>query len=154
MDATLITPVLTTIVNVPSTIAKVQASMGKPELKQNEESLGEVTGLMSMNSSKVRASLAISFGQQTIFDIVKRMLGEEITELNDTAKDMTGEMTNMVVGGAKNLYLEQGYDFDMSTPNILVGEKHTIHHEVNGQTLVLPFTSDCGDFYVEICFEE
>ena len=60
MDARLINPVLTTIVNVLSTMANVQASMGKPELKQNEESLGEVTGLMSMNSSKVRASLAIS----------------------------------------------------------------------------------------------
>lgn len=154
MDAKLINPVLNTIVNVLSTMANVQASMGKPSLKEGQQALGAVTGIMNMVSPNVRASLAISFAQTTIFDIVKRILGEEITELGDTAKDMTGEMTNMVVGGAKNLYLEQGYDFDMSTPDILMGDDHLVQHACNGRTLLLPFTSESGEFFVEICFED
>ena len=150
----LINPVLETMVSVLSTMANLQPSIGKLRLKQNEIALGEVTGIMSMVSPKVRASLAITFTRPAILDLVKRMLGEELSEVDDTARDMAGEMTNMVVGGAKNLYAAQGYDFDMSTPSILVGENHTVHHAYPGKTIVMPFNSDSGEFFVEICFEE
>ncbi len=154
MDAKLINPVLETMVSVLSTMANVKPNLGKPKIKTDEISLGDVTGIMSMVSPRVKASLAISFSKSAIIDLVQRMLGEEITEVNETAKDMAGEMTNMVVGGAKNLYAEQGYDFDMSTPKLLLGKEHRIHHEFTGQTIVLPFSADAGEFYVEICFEE
>jgi len=154
MDAKLINPVLETMVSVLSTMANVKPNLGKPKIKTDEVALGDVTGIMSMVSPKVRASLAISFSKSIIIDLVQRMLGEEITEVDDTARDMAGEMTNMVVGGAKNLYAEQGYDFDMSSPKLLLGKEHTIHHEFSGQTIVLPFSADAGEFYIEICFEE
>ena len=154
MDAKLINPVLETMVTVLSTMANVKPNFGKPTIKTDEVALGEITGIMSMVSPKVRASLAISFSKSIIIDLVQRMLGEEITEVDDTARDMAGEMTNMVVGGVKNLYAEQGYDFDMSSPKLLLGKQHTIHHEFIGQTIVLPFSADAGEFYIEICFEE
>ncbi len=154
MDAKLINPVLETMVNVLSTMANVQPSMGKPAIKNDEIALGDVTGMMTMVGTKAKASLAISFTKEAIIDIVKRLLREEITELNDMAKDMAGEMTNMLVGGAKNIYVSQGYDFDMSIPDVLVGKEHIIHHKFDGKTILLPFTSEVGDFYVEICFEE
>ena len=154
MNVNLINPVLETMVNVLSTMANVQPSIGKPTLKQNEVALGEVTGIMSMVSPKVRASLAITFTRPAMLDIVKRMLGEELTDLDDTARDLAGEMTNMVVGGAKNLYAAQGYEFDMSSPSILMGKNHTVHHAYPGKTIVMPFSSEAGAFFVEICFEE
>ena len=128
--------------------------MGKPTLKQDAVALGEVTGIMTMNSPKVNGSFAITFTAPAIFDIVRRMLGEEINEINDVARDMAGEMTNMVVGGAKNLYVEQGYDFDMSTPSILMGKDHKVEHTCSGKTIVLPFAVDGREFFVEMCFDE
>ena len=154
MDVKLINPILESMVNVLSTMANVKPSLGKPQIKTDEISQGDVTGIMSMVSPKVRASLAISFSKSAIIDLVQRMLGDKITDVDDTAKDMVGEMTNMVVGGVKNLYAEQGYDFDMSTPKLLHGKDHIIHHEFTGQTIVLPFIANAGEFYVEICFEE
>jgi chemotaxis protein CheX len=154
MDVRLINPVLETMLNVLSTMADVQPDVGKPSLKQDAIAKGEVTGLMSMVSPQVRASLAISFSKPVIIEIVRRMLGEEIKEIDATAQDLTGEMANMVVGGAKNLFAAQGYDFDMSTPAILVGKDHAIHHEFVGKTILLPFTTEAGNFYVEICFED
>jgi len=154
MDAKLINPVLETMVTVMSTMANVKPAMGKPCLKNDETALGEVTGIMTMSSPKVNASMAITFTRGAMFSIVKRMLGEEITELDDTARDMAGEMTNMVVGGAKNLYAAQGYDFDMSSPNILMGENHKVCHDVSGKTIVLPFKAEGDEFFVELCFED
>lgn len=154
MDVRLINPVLETMINVLSTMANMQPDVGKPSLKKGEVAMGEVTGIMRMVSPQVRASLAITFTKPVIIDIVRRMLGEDIQEVDDTARDLTGEMANMVVGGAKNLFAAQGYEFDMSTPDILVGKDHTVHHHFSGKTILLPFTADSGQFFVEICFED
>ena len=153
MDVKLINPVLETMINVLSTMANVQPDVGKPSLKQDEVARGEVTGIMSMLSPQVRGSLAITFTKPVIIDIVRRMLGEDIQEIDDTARDLTGEMANMVVGGAKNLFAAQGYDFNMSTPQILFGKDHMVHHSVSGKTLLLPFTTESGQFFIEMCFE-
>lgn len=154
MDVKLINPVLETVLNVLGTMANIRPDVGKPMLKQDAVALGEVTGIMDMISPQVRASLAISFSKPVIIEIVRSMLGEEIDSIDGTAKDMTGELANMVVGGAKNLYAAQGYDFSMSSPEVLQGESHTIRHACTGKTLLLPLSLAAGDFYLELCFEE
>ena len=150
MKANMINPILTTMVNVMTTMAQIEPSMGKPTLKNDDTALGEVTGIMSMKSPQMNGSFAITFTASAIFDIVKRMLGEDITEINDMAKDLAGEMTNMVVGGAKNIYVDQGYEFNMSTPNILAGKDHKVEHNCNGKTIVLPFEIDGRELFVEM----
>lgn len=154
MDVRFINPLLESLMNVLSTMVKVEPKPGKPELKKDEIACGEVTGFMVMESEKANGSMAITFTTPVIIDIVKRMLGADITEVDDMAKDLTGEMANMVVGGAKNLLNENGYDFKMSLPEVLAGEAHQIKHKYKGQTVILPFTIDAGSFFVEICFEQ
>jgi len=149
-----VNPVLESMLKVLATMANLQPKVGKPALKKDQIARGEVSGIMDMVSATARASLAISFTTPVICDIVKRMLGDEIAEVTDTARDLTGEMTNMVVGGAKNLFVTQGYDFTMSSPNVVSGKDHIIVHKYPGRTLILPFQTDAGQFFVEICFEE
>ena len=88
-----------------------------------------------------------------IFDIARRMLGEEVTEVNSTVPDLVGEITNMVTGGAKRLLSEQGYDFDMAIPAVVAGKNHRISHKSNGVKIMIPFSTLAGKFFVEICFE-
>ncbi len=154
MDVRLVNPVLESMLKVLGTMAQLQPKVGKPSLKNDQIARGDVSGVMSMVSAKARASLAITFTTPVICDIVKRMLGDNIAEVTDTARDLTGEMTNMVVGGAKNLFVILGYDFDMSSPMVVSGKNHLIAHKFKGRTLILPFQTDAGEFFVEICFEE
>lgn len=154
MDVRLVNPVLESILKVLDTMAQLRPKVGKPTLKSNQIARGDVSGVMSMVSAKARASLAITFTTPVICDIVKRMLGDDIAEITDTARDLTGEMTNMVVGGAKNLFVTQGYDFDMSAPSVLSGKDHVIPHKFKGRTVIVPFQTEAGEFFVEICFEE
>ena len=153
MDAKFINPVLNSMVNVLATMAQIDSEPGKPVLKTDDEARGAVTGLIALQGAQVRGSMAISFPQAVIADIVQRMLGEEITEVDETARDLTGEITNMVLGGAKNLFEQQGYDFGLSLPNVLVGVKHVVEHPYPGPKILLPFQTGAGEFYVEICFE-
>ena len=154
MDVRFINPVLETLMNVLGTMAQMQPKVGKPALKQNQQALGEVTGFMKMESPQTRGSMSITFTRPVIFEIARRMLGAELTEIDDVARDLTGEMANMVVGGAKNILVDKGFDFEMSLPQVLSGQPHDIKHNCDAQTIMLPFKAESGEFCIEICFED
>lgn len=153
MEAKFINPVLDAMMNVLKTMAKLDPKPGKPELKKNNIARGDVTGLMTMVSNEVKGSLAITFTKPAILDIAKRMLNQEFTEIDDMVTDLTGELTNMVTGGAKAIFEQQGYNFNMSIPTVVSGENHTVEHKSDGPTIILPFTTEAGQFFVEVCFE-
>ena len=153
MKVEFINPFLESIVNVLETMADVKATPGKPQRKEDDTANGDVTGVIGMASEQVKGSLAITFSSEAIFDIARRMLGENVTEINSTVTDLVGEITNMVTGGAKRVLAEQGYDFDMAIPAVVAGKNHRITHKSNGMKLVIPFSIIAGKFYVEVCFE-
>ena len=154
MKVEFINPFLESIVNVLETMADVKATPGKPQRKEEDIANGDVTGVIGMASQQVKGSLALTFTSAAIFDIAKRMLGEEVTDINHTVTDLVGEITNMVTGGAKRLLAEQGYDFDMAIPAVVTGKNHRISHKSNGMKIIIPFSIVAGKFFVEICFED
>ncbi|MDH5191033.1 MAG: chemotaxis protein CheX [Gammaproteobacteria bacterium] len=155
MDVKFINPVLNSVLNVLSTMAQLEVRPGKPSIKENTSAQGDVTGYMTMQSPQANGSMAITFSKPAILDITKRMLGESHEEINETILDMTGELANMAVGGAKNILIEQGYDFNMSLPSVLSGAEHDIKHlEQETPVIIMPFETDAGTFYVEACFKE
>ncbi|MDH5178425.1 MAG: chemotaxis protein CheX [Gammaproteobacteria bacterium] len=152
MDVLIINALLNSLMNVLSTMANLVPKPGDPIAKKDNLARGEVTGLLDMESDIAKGSMAISFTTGFIKSLVKRMVGDEIKQVDDTAKDLTGEMANMIVGGAKAILSEKGIDISMSTPQVLSGNKHEINHKYPGQTVILPFKSEEGEFFLEINF--
>lgn len=134
-------------------MAMIKASPGKPQIKEDELSLGDVTGIIAMSSKTAKGSFAISFPEKVILNITHKMLGERLETIDETVLDLVGELTNMMSGGAKTLFSEQGIDFDLTIPSILSGKDHTVSHQAVGPKIVMPFTTEMGEFYVEVCFE-
>lgn len=153
MKVEFINPFLESIVHVLETMANVKVTAGKPQRKEDDTANGDVTGVIGMASAQVKGSLAITFSSAAIFDIAKRMLGEDVKEIDNTVTDLVGEITNMVTGGAKRVLAEQGYDFDMAIPAVVAGKNHSISHKSKGLKIVIPFSILAGKFYVEVCFE-
>jgi chemotaxis protein CheX len=154
MKAEFINPFIESMQNVLSTMAMMEAQPGKPALKEDDVARGDVTGLIGMTSPQTKGSLSISFSESVICKIASNMLGERITKIDETATDLVGELTNMVTGGAKNLLAEKGYDFDMAIPAVVAGKNHVVRHKTNGPRIQLPFNTDSGRFFIEICFEQ
>ena len=154
MNAEFINPFLSSLQNVLSTMANVQIRPGKPGLKRDEVARGDVSGLIGMVGKQTKGSFSISFETKLALEIMNRMLGERPDTINEDVTDMVGEITNMVTGGAKNILGDKGYDFDMATPAVVSGVAHTISHKAKGPKLILPFDSDFGKVYIEICFDE
>lgn len=154
MNVEFINPFLVSLINVVSTMATMDLKPGKPQLKNHDLAKGDVSGLIGMVGPKTRGSLSITFEESLILEIMDKMLGEKHNSINEDVTDLVGEITNMVTGGAKNLLSEKGYDFDMATPAVVSGKNHTISHKSKGKKILMPFTHECGNAYIEICFED
>ncbi|ABI73180.1 MULTISPECIES: chemotaxis protein CheX [Shewanella] len=154
MNVEFINPFLVSLINVISTMATMDLKPGKPQLKNHDLAKGDVSGLIGMVGPKTRGSLSITFEQPLILEIMNKMLGEKPEFINDEVTDLVGEITNMVTGGAKNLLSEKGYDFDMATPAVVSGKNHTISHKARGKKIMMPFSHEFGNAFIEICFED
>ncbi|MEK7322038.1 MAG: chemotaxis protein CheX [Pseudomonadota bacterium] len=154
MNVAFINPFLESILNVLSTMAQLEATPGRPMLKNDDVARGDVTGVIGMTSALAKGSLAITFSEVMILHISKRMLGEESKAIDATVTDLVGEITNMVTGGAKRILSDQGYDFDLAIPAIIEGKDHKIMHKFHGPKVIVPFTTEAGEFFVEVCFEQ
>jgi chemotaxis protein CheX len=153
MNAEIINPFLESMKNILATMATMEITADKPSIKKDNTARGDVTGVIGMTSPQAKGSLAITFTESLLREICKRMLGEEIDGMDDTATDLAGEITNMVSGGAKRLLGEKGYMFEMAIPAVISGKGHAVHHKSQGPKILIPFTSDYGKLFIEVCFD-
>jgi chemotaxis protein CheX len=150
LNADLINPFLSSAMNVLETMAFTKAVPGKPFLKKEKTSIGDITGVIGL-TGHAQGSIAVSFSQECALFIVAQMLDEEFEEVNEEVQDAVGEMTNMISGDARRLLSEKGYNFQAGIPTIIVGPNHTINHIANGPCIVIPFKTEKGGFVVEAC---
>ncbi|RBP79696.1 chemotaxis protein CheX [Shewanella putrefaciens] len=153
MNVNFINPFLQSLLNVISTMASMDLTPGKPQIKVDNLAKGDVSGLIGLVGPQTKGSLSITFEQKLVLQIMQNMLGENPGKINEEVTDLVGEITNMVTGGAKNLLGQKGYEFEMATPMVVSGKGHTISHKANGTKIIMPFTSLHGTAYIEICFE-
>lgn len=153
MNADFINPFLSSVSNVLATMAQTESQPGKLTLKKDATACGDVSGIIGMSSPQGKGSFAISFSEEVVLAITQRMLGEEHTEIDSTVTDLVGEVTNMAIGGAKQLLADTGYDFGLASPVVVRGKDHKIDHQSKMATLLIPFTSDAGEFFIEVSFE-
>lgn len=149
MDVKIINPFVEALLDVTESMAQLSGQVGKPELKLTQDAPGIVTGFIRLHGRKAKGTLAVSFSEQSLLMIFERMLGEKLPELDDSAYDLAGELTNMVCGGAKRRLSDSGYEFDLTQPDILKGAGHTLDHG-HGPTITLPIEYGIGNIYIEV----
>lgn len=153
MDAKFVNPFLSSLINVLLTMAQLEIKPEKPRIKKDEIARGDVSGLIGMVGPSTKGSFSVSFEKPLALEVMRRMLGESPSDINEEVTDMIGEITNMVTGGAKRILSEQGYDFDMATPVVVSGPGHTLSHKSDGLKILMPFSCEFGGATIEICFD-
>lgn len=152
IDILMINALLSSLFTIFSTMVRLEIQAGTPVIKLDNIAKGAASGLIGMKTEGASGSVALSLTLPTIRKISLGMLGEEFTRVDKEAADLVGELTNMLVGGAKRIMSEKGHDFDMHTPQLLVGDGHEIVHHYAGQTVLLPILMNQDEFYIELNF--
>ncbi len=152
MDVTLINPFINATINVLETMAFMNVTAGKPFLKADITAIGDITGLMGLTGA-TNGTVAVTFESNCILAIVSNMFGEQMDEVNSEIIDAVGELTNMISGQARRELAETGRSFKAAIPSVVAGPQHSITHYTDGPKIAIPFTTDNGDFTIEVCFE-
>ena len=153
LDTEFINPFLDSTMNVLKVQAGVESKSGKIYLKKKDEPLlGDVSGVIGIVSDNFTGAVVISFPEATFLKVMSGMLGEEYLELNQDILDGAGEITNIIFGQAKVILNEKGYGIKTALPSVVHGKDHSVSsHDLGGQSVVVPFESNSGKFFVEIC---
>lgn len=153
MNVELINPFLSATVNVIKTMAFTDVTPGKPYVKKDVQAKGDVSAVIGITGAS-EGSLSVSFTEPCICSIVSNMFGESITSVNKEVEDAVGEITNMISGDARRELSEKDIILKAAIPTVITGKEHTIKHMTNGPVIVIPFTTDNGEFAVEVCFAD
>ncbi|MBI4666081.1 MAG: chemotaxis protein CheX [Nitrospinae bacterium] len=152
MKSEYINPFLQATLNVLSTMANIQADPGKPYLKTDKKSVGDISGVIGLTGAS-RGAIVISFTTDAVCKVVGSMLGETYTDLSPDVRDAVGELTNMISGDARRRLAELGIVFEAGIPTIVAGKGHEIESITKGPVVAIPFTVDGHMFVVEASFE-
>ena len=153
MDANLINPFIDATLNVLGTMASTRAQAGKPYIKKDKVARGDVTGVIGL-TGEAKGTISVSFSEKSILAIVSNMFGEEIKELNEEINDAVGELSNMISGQARKILEELGRTLHGAIPSVIMGKNHTLTHMTTSPVIAIPFSTDNGDFTIEVCIED
>ncbi len=150
MKVEFINPFLSATKNVLETMCQTAVKAHKPSLKEDTYSYGAITGIIGMASDSISGCMVLSFSESCILRVVANMLYEEPKEkIDDEVVDAVGELTNMICGGAKAQLAKLNHKFDLATPTMVTGQGIEIAYRTEAPTIVIPFSTEYGDFVVE-----
>jgi chemotaxis protein CheX len=108
----------------------------------------DITGMIGI-VGEYKGIVTVYFPEAVAFKVVAAMMGMEITELDSDAKDALGEITNIIVGGAKNFMYEAGFKCEISTPTVVVGKNYHVYCGSGVKKTIIPFSTPHGPFFID-----
>jgi chemotaxis protein CheX len=153
ISADWINPFITAATEVLDEILGVKPKLSKPYVKQSDEPLFDISGLIGLTGEAV-GSIAFSLPKQTALKMVSKFIGEEVLGLSADTRDAIGELTNIIAGRVKKIFYEKNIRMKISVPNIIVGKEHTISSAKGIPTIVIPFESELGNFAIQVSIKK
>jgi chemotaxis protein CheX len=98
----------------------------------------------------LKGILAIQCPGVVAMGITGAMLGMEVTELGEDAKDAIGEIANMVAGGLKAALAPSGRKIELAIPTTIIGTSIRTSGLSGATRIMIPFFSPIGRFGVEL----
>ena len=137
---------------------KIQCGLsatGKPPFIKGGESYMDtaIAGVIGITSEKFTGSITLCFPEQVFLGMMERMLGEAFPEITPDLQDGVAELLNIIYGQAKVVLNSNGHSIQKAIPTVIRGDKIQTSALSKNKTFVLPFSSEIGDFSIEICAE-
>ncbi len=154
IDVKLVNPFIEATLKVLDINAGITAEKKNLYLRKDDVLKGDVTALLPMHGALIKGSLALSFEQSVFLSLVNAMLGENYTEVTVENSSCIGELCNQIYGLAKTQLNEMGHKLVHSLPTIITGRDHKIAHLIKGDTIVIEFATQLGNFFIEAVFSD
>lgn len=118
------------------------------ELEQDSLEYLDVSATITITGEK-EGVLLFSFTEPCALAITQALLGDSTGNPLNDAKDVIGEIVNIISGRARAILSEQGLLLQGSTPSAGIEKYSSIFDIVRKPTKSIPFTSEYGDFFLK-----
>jgi chemotaxis protein CheX len=156
MDAEIINPFLIATQNVFKTMLSTQINLGKPSVKTNNLTPGDVTGVTGFAGDK-KGTFTLSFCGKSAAYIYKSMIGEDVSTINSDVVDAIGELTNIISGQVRAELEKTGIHLSATLRTVVVGQNVAISSVTVLPAIALPASFDDGgttrEFFIGFSFE-
>lgn len=125
----------------------------KPHLLAEDELNIQISGSINVASPFFKGTIALSFNREVYEGIIAQMLEVESNTINIETDDGAAEILNVIYGRSKVKLNEHGYRLQRVIPKVIRGQNHKISPKAKIPTLLVPFASNAGDFYIQICVQ-
>jgi chemotaxis protein CheX len=109
--------------------------------------LAAVVGLVS---PEFQGALVLAFPASTYLPIMNRLTGGDFKELTPDIRDGVAELLNIVVGQAKTSLNMKGFQLQQAIPTLVQGGTLFSASSPATRSVIIPFTCDAGDFFIEL----
>lgn len=155
LDVEFVSPFIQGTLETLKVQCSIEAKAGKPTARKSGEKglRSDIAGVIGLTSASFKGSIAICFPAPVFLKAMSNMMGEPLTEINKDLEDGAGELLNIIFGFAKRILNEKGHSIEKAIPTVVRGTDLEIKHLVHGKTVVLPFSTETGEFWIEIAAE-
>ena len=134
-------------IEIGAVVARSNLTMQKSAMTSED-----VTVLISM-VGQIQGVVLYGMPIKTGLAIVSRMMDQEFTEFDNLAQSGVAELGNVISGRASIKLSEAGFITNISPPTMITGRGVQIS-TLDFPRIVVPFTSDVGDFTVHLALRE
>ena len=150
MDIKYINPFVDAVKKVFDTMIEVPFKLGKPSLKKGNLPEYEISGFIGLTGT-VSGCAVINMNKDVALLLVSKLIGDEVTELDDDCTDAIGEIANMIAGNAKTDFPSEGTS--ISVPSVVVG-KHKVSYPTGLPIISIPCITDKGPLVIEVALKK
>ena len=150
MDVKFINPFVHGTVEAMKKIARIDSKPGKVYLKESNVAAGDVSGIIGI-AGDVTGSLAISFTETGICNIVSSLRGEQHTAADREVFAAVRDITRMILAVARISIEKEGLKVYAAQPTVVYGKSHTIESMFDSPSIAIPFSTETETFVVDIC---
>lgn len=149
-----INPFIEAVYDLFQTMLEGKVSRGEIGVCAGSRNPRDIMAIIGM-SGPTRGTVALSFPTSTALAMVSKLLGTNVTIIDETVSDGIAELVNIVAGSAKaKLVKEDETPMDLSLPTVVRGNNYSVDYPSQAVWLEVPFTSSLGAFSLRVTFEQ
>lgn len=106
-------------------------------------------------SGDCTGSVVLSFSTEIALKIISSIVGETIETIDEDARDVVGEMVNIIAGNAITAMMSNDVGkLERSIPSIITGKGHKISRPGSMPCINIFFRTNLGDFAMQVSLKD
>jgi CheY-specific phosphatase CheX len=129
-------------------ISPVLKKCSKSEVSLPDKS--DVAGMIAFIQSSLEGTLIIKFKKESILPLLSKLYNEELISIDNKVIGGVAELTNVIHAIVKEELNQEGYNYQMCLPVVIIGENHSMITMCAGPKIIFEYELDNMNCTVEL----